>query len=101
MPRGVCRRLSRRVQVWWIPEGLKWGWLNSVSIILRPGAATVNSCAKNVITSRAAGNALPFAVYMSVDAQTQTPQRRYTYLSGSLREEGETKALIYARLNEE
>jgi hypothetical protein len=44
------------------------GWLNSVSLILRPGAATVNSCAKNVITSRAAGNGLPFAVYMSVDA---------------------------------
>src|SRR5215204_6380367 len=38
---GVSRCLSRRVQVWWIPEGLKWGWLNSVRLILRPGTTTV------------------------------------------------------------
>ena len=31
-----------------VPEGLKWGWLNSVSLILRVGTADVNSCAKSV-----------------------------------------------------
>jgi hypothetical protein len=40
------------IQVWGIPEGLKWGWLNSVDLILRAGAADVNSRAKNVTKSR-------------------------------------------------
>jgi hypothetical protein len=35
------------IQVWGIPGGLKQGWLNPVSFILRAPATDVNSHAKN------------------------------------------------------